>query len=302
MSHKFKGSGDDQEEPGIDEEDDVRGNFFLQSSPPPALLLNLWLGRNDPESTLAVLRGHDDVVRIIYGLVVDWWRTSIVRGPGKVFAARIGAVKFPKNAGRYCNMMPIMLPTLREWRDATRDERPWVATIPDEFKAYIPLIEACPLTEADEGEIGYLTVDERATETDGQPQRRGGLHAESPGYVHLQPGGGGAWAEPPHPGALTFMWGGGHYISTSEEPHGSMVKMHVSAVAQPTPARPLPMIAGPQLLYRPEGRAPAAQETVGGRGQVADFAAFGHAGTASSRAACTWRPTWRAARGCGTRR
>ena len=117
--------------------------------------------------------GHDDVVRIIYGLVVDWWRTSIVRGPGKVFAARIGAVKFPKNAGRYCNMMPIMLPTLREWRDATRDERPWVATIPDEFKAYIPLIEACPLTEADEGEIGYLTVDERATEADGQPQRRG---------------------------------------------------------------------------------------------------------------------------------
>ena len=88
-------------------------------------------------------------------------------------------------------------------------------SIPDEFKPYIPLIQACPLTAADEGQIGYLTIDER-TVTNHEPQRRGGLHAESPGLLHVAPGGGGDFTAPPNPGALTFFWGGGHYCSNGE--------------------------------------------------------------------------------------
>ena len=191
-------------------------------TPPPNLpagvLTTLWLGRNDPESPLAWLSGHDDVLRTIIQLLRDWYRNAVTRDG--VFVSRIAGVAFPQPSGLYRNMMPIRLPEsirntcFRSAFDSTSDSTSWQSTVPKEFHGYLPLIASCPLTEEDEGAIGYLTVDERMVEVDGASQRRAGLHAESPGLVALPPAcGGGAFGPPPHPDALTFFWGGGHYTS-----------------------------------------------------------------------------------------
>ena len=187
-------------------------------TPPPNLpagvLTTLWLGRNDPESPLARLSGHDDVLRTIIQLLRDWYRNAVSRDG--VFVSRIAGVAFPQPSGLYCNMMPIRLPESIRSTVFHGDflSTTWQSSVPKEFHGYLPLIASCPLTKEDEGAIGYLTVDERTVEMDGASQRRGGLHAESPGLVALPPTcGGGEFGGPPHPGALTFFWGGGHYTS-----------------------------------------------------------------------------------------
>jgi len=176
-------------------------------------LVTFWLGRQDPGSQLTLLAGHDDVTRSICEEVLAWWKDCVTRDG--TFVSKIAEVSFPAPAGRYCNMMPIRLPKIRDYIFQREETLDWMRSIPEEFKPYIPLIQACPLTAEDEGQIGYLTVDER-TVTTNESQRRGGLHAESPGLLRVAPGGGGSWGAPPNPGALTFFWGGGHYSSDGE--------------------------------------------------------------------------------------
>ena len=194
---------------------------------PTDVLTVLWLGRNDEGSPLHALSSHDDVIRTILGLLEDWYKNSL-RCDGGVYVSSIGrvalepelsdqtgwrkAASFPKPSGLYCNMMPIVLPSFRGECDD------WMHSVPREFHGYLGLIRACPLTLTDEGKIGYLTVDERPVTVEGASQRRGGLHAESPGLLRTPPGGGGRWAEPPHPNAITFYWGGGHW--TNDETSG----------------------------------------------------------------------------------
>ena len=136
-------------------------------TPPPNLpagvLTTLWLGRNDPASPLARLSGHDDMLRTIIQLVQDWYRNAVTRDG--VFVSRIAGVSFPQPSGLYCNMMPIRLPeSIRNtcfrsaFDDSSSDSTSWQSTVPKEFHGYLPLIASCPLTEEDEGAIGYLTV------------------------------------------------------------------------------------------------------------------------------------------------
>lgn len=177
-------------------------------------LLTFWLGRQDPGSQLALLAGHDDVTRAICEEVLAWWRDAVTRDG--TFVSKIAEISFPAPTGRYCNMMPIRLPNkIRDYISSREETEDWMRSIPEQFRPYIPLIQACPLTAEDEGQIGYLTVDER-TVTNHESQRRGGLHAESPGLLRVAPGGGGDFTAPPNPGALTFFWGGGHYCSNGE--------------------------------------------------------------------------------------
>jgi hypothetical protein len=52
-------------------------------------------------------------------------------------------------------------------------------TVPEEYRHYAPLLEACPM---DEGNIGFLTIHESFTEQR-RSQRRIGLHVEKPAVI-----------------------------------------------------------------------------------------------------------------------
>jgi hypothetical protein len=75
-------------------------------------------------------------------------------------------VEFPPSTGVSCNMMPVRI----------GDH----SSFPPEFRQYAPLVDACGIEDRERGRIGYLTVTESTVLVDG-PQRRGGIHTESPG-------------------------------------------------------------------------------------------------------------------------
>jgi hypothetical protein len=171
----------------------------------------LLVGINDPRSALARLAGHTELVALIYGHVQLWWSAQL--DDDGVFVARIGQVQFPKPTGQRVNMMPIVLPSVHGGEDECK------RSLPKALHPYLPLIRACPLQHSRQGQIGYLTVDERTMTADGETHRRAGLHTESPGALTLAPGqaaphikGEGKFAPPPHPTALTFFWGAGHVL------------------------------------------------------------------------------------------
>lgn len=204
----------------------------------PVLRL-LFVGLRDPNSSLFLLRGHDHVVRITWGILIkqyaaegalrllprakkvpmDVWGEKVeLRGeeqPPFAFAA-LGRVPFPPfRGGLNVNMLPINLRNLAE-------------TLPAELQQYEALIERCPynlaLELAGKGSvdhdvdpradyapppdgrgprahtIAYLTVTESMVRP-GETQRRGGLHTEQPGLLR---GGGGSFA----PGQY-HAWGSG---------------------------------------------------------------------------------------------
>mmetsp|Transcript_26763 Transcript_26763/g.58762 ORF Transcript_26763/g.58762 Transcript_26763/m.58762 type:complete len:379 (+) Transcript_26763:343-1479(+) len=173
----------------------------------PSTLKLLLLGAADPSSLLFVFAGCTELLVHIYRLVRECALDSIKRDG--VYTATLLNISFPQPRGACCNMMPIMLPNA-VCGSMPSDE--WKSTIPTRYKQYIPLIEACPLMEADGGKIGYLTVHESRIEEDGQSQRRPGLHTESPGLLQLTgSGAGGEFTEPVYEGG-TFLWGGGHHV------------------------------------------------------------------------------------------
>lgn len=86
----------------------------------------------------------------------------------------VSTVAFPAFSGINISMMPFVIGE--------------TASIPEEFHAYLPMIEACPLPDAEAGQVGYLTIDERYV-AEGS-HRRGGIHTEGFGSVSW---GGGGW-------------------------------------------------------------------------------------------------------------
>jgi len=88
--------------------------------------------------------------------------------PKQAFSV-IKTVEFPAPSGININMMPIII------EDAQ--------SIPEKYRHYYPLIEACFRIRMAPSKVGYLTINEGNIDA-GASQRRGGLHIECPGYLH----------------------------------------------------------------------------------------------------------------------
>ncbi|CAM9094067.1 unnamed protein product, partial [Ectocarpus fasciculatus] len=63
-------------------------------------------------------------------------------------------------------------------------------SLPPCCRQYAPIIEKVAHMKAKDERIAYLTIDERPVSS-GKPQRRGGLHVESPGFLPVHHWGGG---------------------------------------------------------------------------------------------------------------
>jgi hypothetical protein len=90
---------------------------------------------------------------------------------------KIDVVEFPKSKGININMMPFIMGDM--------------ATIPEEYRHYAQMIEACNIPKSEIGKVGYLTITESDV-TKGESQRRGGVHVEKHPNRNWG-GGGGAW-------------------------------------------------------------------------------------------------------------
>lgn len=155
----------------------------------------LLIGTRDERSSLRLLRGlEDSVLREIVDTVKESWESSIVREG--VYASRVGRVGFPAPRCRCVNMMPVTIGD--------------VDSIPKTLRDYVPLLAACPVGRAEWGKVGYLTIDERTVEADGESQRRGGVHTESPGF--LAP----AYRHVQDHAPLTIAWGRGTIDTNAE--------------------------------------------------------------------------------------
>lgn len=94
-----------------------------------------------------------------------------------------GTVVFPPPEDIIINMLPFIIGD--------------IASVPQEFRHYWPLIESCPYHRMELGKVGYLTIHESLV-LGGNPQRRSGLHTEAPGIQKCD-GNGTYW----------YRWGGG---------------------------------------------------------------------------------------------
>jgi hypothetical protein len=88
---------------------------------------------------------------------------------------RVGKVKFPEYREISINMMPFI----------AGDK----FSIPEEYRQYYGLIEACDLEEEEVGKVCFLTINESLVKK-GNSQRRGGIHVEK---TPTKAFGGGGW-------------------------------------------------------------------------------------------------------------
>ena len=133
-----------------------------------AVLSCLLEERQNPASRLSFL--PVEIIQEIYTYIFIFWETHIeTQG---IFASIVSKVKFPKPKGINCNMMPIQMFD--------------VNSIPDNMRQYLPLLAACPLNREEFWKIGYLTIHESVISNEGQSQRRGGIHTETPGKIWLE--------------------------------------------------------------------------------------------------------------------
>ena len=140
----------------------------LSNSKICAVLSCLLEERQNPASRLSFL--PVEIIQEIYSYIFIFWQTHIeTKG---IFASIVSKVKFPKPTGIKCNMMPIKMFD--------------VNSIPNEMHQYLPLLAACPLNRDEFGKIGYLTIHESVISKEGQSQRRGGIHTETPGKIWLE--------------------------------------------------------------------------------------------------------------------
>ena len=124
--------------------------------------------RQNPASRLSFL--PVEIIQEIYTYIFIFWETHIeTKG---IFASVVSKVKFPKPKGINCNMMPIQMFD--------------VDSIPGNMRQYLPLLAACPLNRDEFWKIGYLTIHESIISNEGQSQRRGGIHTETPGKIWLE--------------------------------------------------------------------------------------------------------------------
>ena len=133
-----------------------------------AVLTCLLEERQNPASRLSFL--PVEIIQEIYTYIFIFWETHIeTKG---IFASVVSKVMFPKPKGINCNMMPIKMFD--------------VNSIPDNMRQYLPLLAACPLNRNEFWKIGYLTIHESVISNEGQSQRRGGIHTETPGKIWLE--------------------------------------------------------------------------------------------------------------------
>jgi len=145
------------------------------------ILKMLLLGTHSSQSPLRLLRGTTNtLLKKIYQLVVLFWKANIVQLPNSYITGY--EIKFPEPKNININMMPFEIDRMN--------------SLPKNLHQYWPLIERCSGLDS---KICYLTIVESFVKA-GQTQRRGGLHTESPGYLHL----------PGKTGLLRFYigWGG----------------------------------------------------------------------------------------------
>jgi len=143
----------------------------------------LWmlvLGANDEHSVLYPLRRMPQILRHVMRFVrLFWlgeWEPKIrigVSNPDsglqgcKIYGSIVATgLRFPPPQGIKINMMPIIMGV--------------GASIPAEYRHYLPLLLACPIARSEVGQVGYLTIDEQVVQN-GRSHRRGGLHTEG-GY------------------------------------------------------------------------------------------------------------------------
>lgn len=105
-------------------------------------------------------------------------------------------VIFPISAGININMMPFIMGNKE--------------SVPQEYRQYWGLIEACQLERAELGKVGFLSVSESFVDA-GKSQRRGGIHTE--GHPDSRWGGdsGAGW------GRSTDTGTGGIYMASTLE-------------------------------------------------------------------------------------
>ena len=133
-----------------------------------AVLSCLLEERKNPASRLSFL--PVEIIQEIYTYIFIFWKTHIeTKG---IFASIVSKVEFPKPKGINCNMMPIQMFD--------------VNSIPGNMRQYLPLLAACPLNREEFWKIGYLTIHESVISNEGQSQRRGGIHTETPGNIWLE--------------------------------------------------------------------------------------------------------------------
>jgi hypothetical protein len=154
----------------------------------------LLIGTRDEGSPLSLLGGGlaKTVLPMIWAYVQAVYAKAVFVSSRRRFFKLIGTPQpalWPSPRGRHCLLLPF-----------SKNE----SSLPDEWADYWPLIKECPF----EGEIGYLTVDERVA------QHRVGLNCQPPTlfrekgacHIHKQRWGSG-------PSADTIQ--GGLYIATN---------------------------------------------------------------------------------------
>jgi hypothetical protein len=88
----------------------------------------------------------------------------------------VANVNFPDFKGININMMPFIM--------GDND------SIPTDYHAYIPILEACQIPKEELGKVGYISIMESVI-SPGKSQRRAGLHTEK--HPSASWGGGGNW-------------------------------------------------------------------------------------------------------------
>jgi len=76
---------------------------------------------------------------------------------------KVSTINFPKPTDININMMPFIMGDIN--------------SLPEEYRQYQHIIDACQVNEEELGKVGYLTINESFVKADNS-QRRGGIHTE----------------------------------------------------------------------------------------------------------------------------
>ena len=170
-----------------------------------------------------------DLVRVLYGMIVDMRQSHIVQGEISFIDVfkKARPSFFPEYSGISCNMLPFVFSRKEE-------------TLPKELHGYLALIDMCLFgSGVDQNEVMYLTVHESHVKR-GETQRRPGIHIEQPLHK-LQ---GNATRRQQRLEFAPYGWGGGSYLGVRTE--GIYVATNVahSSAAWNVEIRDLPALMG----------------------------------------------------------
>eukprot|EP00511_Aplanochytrium_stocchinoi_P000812 CAMPEP_0204832476 /NCGR_PEP_ID=MMETSP1346-20131115/13809_1 /ASSEMBLY_ACC=CAM_ASM_000771 /TAXON_ID=215587 /ORGANISM="Aplanochytrium stocchinoi, Strain GSBS06" /LENGTH=501 /DNA_ID=CAMNT_0051964311 /DNA_START=344 /DNA_END=1846 /DNA_ORIENTATION=- len=213
------------------------------------------LGTLDSTSPVSILRGKPELLKKIWCLVCEeWWAQHIENFYGEIpelghinielDRTQVGVFLYPskrqavagipcatikkdvsfpalttivsestftdkESSHLYINMMPIDLKHLED-------------SLPEICLGYREMILICMnkmYNPAGETQIAYLTIDERPVTNSNIPQRRGGLHVDSPGFLPLATG------SENRKDVQRFLDGDGNYVPGAEHYWGNGIMM-----------------------------------------------------------------------------